>query len=150
MTFENARYADGPLVAEWLDAREIVPQQTTHRKKLALWRQGRAADIYTLDAIIITTKYGLWDLPDAVWLKERSAKALALSRRTDVEVDRSRLVRYPQLQDAAWLEREYVVNGRGLVPIAKELGCCPKSVRLALRRHGISVRPPCLPAKVAA
>jgi hypothetical protein len=54
--------------------------------------------------------------------------------------------RHPQLDDRAWLEREYVQLGRSVRDIAGELGCVPSAVRKALVRHGLKLRRPRLPA----
>jgi hypothetical protein len=48
---------------------------------------------------------------------------------------------YPHLRDPAWLRRRYVTEGRSTRSIAAELGCNKRSVRLALRRHRIPIRP---------
>lgn len=49
-------------------------------------------------------------------------------------------VRYAQLADRGWLEREYVERGRSTREIATELGTANTTVALALRRHGIPRR----------
>lgn len=49
-------------------------------------------------------------------------------------------VRYPQLADAAWLEREYVQLRRTTYAIAAELGCDRTIVGDALKRNGIVAR----------
>ena len=48
--------------------------------------------------------------------------------------------RAPQLNDRAWLEREYIERGRSSAGIARELGCGKTTVRDALRRHGLERR----------
>lgn len=45
------------------------------------------------------------------------------------------------LDDPTWLRRNYVENGRLLREIAADLGCSKQTVGVALRRHGIPVRP---------
>ena len=45
------------------------------------------------------------------------------------------------LRDAAALELEYIERGRSTYDIARSLGCDPKTVHSALRRHGIPTRP---------
>ena len=50
--------------------------------------------------------------------------------------------RPPRLDDAAWLRARYVERGLSSYAIAAALGCDPATVRLALRRHGMPVKPP--------
>lgn len=63
-----------------------------------------------------------------------AAAALAAARKP-------RGSRWPQLDDADWLRREYLLRGCTADEIAAELGCDPGTVRYALRRHGIPRRP---------
>jgi hypothetical protein len=51
---------------------------------------------------------------------------------------------YPELADRAWLQHEYVLEGRSGPDIAAELGCSRSSLYEALARHGIARRPPSL------
>jgi hypothetical protein len=44
------------------------------------------------------------------------------------------------LNDAARLRERYVGRGMSIAAIAAELGCTPKPVRLAMRRHGIELQ----------
>jgi hypothetical protein len=48
--------------------------------------------------------------------------------------------RFPELTDPEWLAAYYVDAKLSTVAIADLLGCTPKAVRLALRRHGFRVR----------
>ena len=45
-----------------------------------------------------------------------------------------------QLDDVAFLLKEYVTAGRSATAIADEIGCTTATVLLALRRHGLAVR----------
>lgn len=53
---------------------------------------------------------------------------------------RSKGTRFPQLQDADWLEERYHGDGQSLRDIAAALGCSRESVQSAMRRHGITTR----------
>jgi hypothetical protein len=44
---------------------------------------------------------------------------------------------YWQLHDADWLHQAHVEQGWGSKRIAREIGCCPKAVRVALTRNSI-------------
>jgi hypothetical protein len=46
------------------------------------------------------------------------------------------------LDDAGWLRRRYLDEGASTREIAREVGRDRKTVRTALRRHGIPARPP--------
>jgi DivIVA domain-containing protein len=48
--------------------------------------------------------------------------------------------RPPALDDAAFLERVYVVEGRSARSIAEEVGCTKDAVLAALRHHGVAIR----------
>lgn len=48
---------------------------------------------------------------------------------------------HPQLHDKNWLQAQYVTSGRSTSDIAAELSAEPSSVRAALRRHEIPLRP---------
>lgn len=45
---------------------------------------------------------------------------------------------FPQLDDPAWLRRQYVERGRAVNEIAQSLGCSRSVVKTALATHGIS------------
>ncbi len=47
----------------------------------------------------------------------------------------------PELHDPAWLQREYVTDGRSTVDIGRQLGCSPATVHAYLQQHGIPLRP---------
>jgi hypothetical protein len=49
--------------------------------------------------------------------------------------------RYWQLNDAQWLHRRYVVERSSLLAIARDVGCDRTTLRLALARHDIPIRP---------
>lgn len=53
--------------------------------------------------------------------------------------------RYPKLDDRDWLAAQYGQAGRSLRDIASEVGCSFPTVRVALGRHGIAVRPRSVP-----
>lgn len=48
--------------------------------------------------------------------------------------------KYPQLADKAWLEDQYVTQGRSCGEIAEAVGCDRATVEYRLHRHGIPVR----------
>lgn len=76
MTHESARFAHGPSVAQWLNDKGISPFSEHQRKRIKLWSEGHHADVYALDRILTPTCYGLWDLPEGVWLEARSVRQL--------------------------------------------------------------------------
>lgn len=49
--------------------------------------------------------------------------------------------RYPRLRDREWLRQEYVENGRTASDIAAEVGCSGSAVQLAMKGHGLPMRP---------
>lgn len=49
-------------------------------------------------------------------------------------------VKYPKLQDAEWLRKVYVEEGRSCIDIADEIGCSNSTVSSALVRCGIEMR----------
>ena len=49
--------------------------------------------------------------------------------------------RDPRLDDKAWLTRRYVAEGASTLQIADELNCTMRTVKSALLRQGIPVRP---------
>lgn len=53
--------------------------------------------------------------------------------------------RHPQLDDRAWLEREYADRRKGAGTIAQELGIPKTTFYDALRRHEIKLRRPGVP-----
>lgn len=77
MTHETAKFADGPSVAQWLNQKGITPFEEYLKKRIKAWEHGGAADVYAIDRILISTRYGLWDLPDDVWLAARRPRDLA-------------------------------------------------------------------------
>jgi len=116
----TARFADGPAVAAWLEERGIVPSGKTNLgKRVYTWRAGSNADIFTLDQILCRTPYGLWELPESVWLEgTRSCDA----RRPGVEHH--------------WTQRCSSSFMR-----SRAFGCSHQRVADALREHGVSRRP---------
>jgi len=77
VNWATAKYANGPMVAAWLDERGIsFHGKTAEAKRLIAWRSGGMADVYALDRMLINTKYGLWELPDEVWLEARRPQSL--------------------------------------------------------------------------
>jgi hypothetical protein len=68
--------------------------------------------------------------------------ATALERAGIARRARARRYVRPELGDASWLHHAYVVEGRNTVEIGAELDVTAKAVNKALRRSGISVRPP--------
>jgi hypothetical protein len=48
--------------------------------------------------------------------------------------------RFPELEDANWLQQKYLVEGLSSYAIAAELGCRATTVSRALRHHGIAAR----------
>lgn len=68
MTFETARFADGAATAAWLDAHSVEAPTEAMGKRLREWRKGAVADIFTLDRFLTDSNYGLWELPETVWL----------------------------------------------------------------------------------
>lgn len=54
----------------------------------------------------------------------------------------ARAARYPQLDDRAWLEQRYHHDRRTQQQIADEIGCARSTVVQAMKRLGISARPP--------
>lgn len=55
---------------------------------------------------------------------------------------------YPELQDVAWLHERYVERNMTSREIADDVGCFPSSVRRALRRASIDIRPAVVRTKV--
>lgn len=53
-------------------------------------------------------------------------------------------VRFPELQDRAWLEQHYLKDLKSAKEIADSLGCSRSTITLALRRHEIATIPPLL------
>ena len=53
-------------------------------------------------------------------------------------------VKFPELQDRAWLEQHYRENLESAKEIADSIGCSEPAINKALRRHGI----PTIPAVV--
>jgi DNA-binding CsgD family transcriptional regulator len=53
--------------------------------------------------------------------------------------------KYPELNDPRWLQAKYAISGAN--SIADEVGCSAGTVRQALRRHGIRLRPGTVPFK---
>lgn len=51
-------------------------------------------------------------------------------------------VRYPELWDREWIEREYVLNQRTQVDIAQQLGCNHRAIGKSLERFEIPIRHP--------
>jgi hypothetical protein len=49
-------------------------------------------------------------------------------------------MRYPFLNDKEWLTEQYVVLKKTTVQIAKEVGCVPSTVYVALERYNVSPR----------
>ena len=49
----------------------------------------------------------------------------------------ARNAQYWELADVEWLRDAHVTHKMGTKRIATYLGCCPKAVRMALRRHGV-------------
>jgi biotin operon repressor len=47
---------------------------------------------------------------------------------------------FPQLHDPAWLAEQYLGQQRSLASLAREIGCSPQAVQLALVRHRIPRR----------
>ena len=74
---EKAKFADGPQVAQWLKQKGIEPYTEPLKKRVKAWEKGGAADVFAIDRILICTRYGLWDLPDEVWLVARRYRDLS-------------------------------------------------------------------------
>lgn len=53
-------------------------------------------------------------------------------------------VKFPELQDRAWLEQHYLKNLKSAKEIADSIGCSKATITLALRRHRIPTIPPLL------
>ena len=49
-------------------------------------------------------------------------------------------IKYKELDDVKWLEEQYFSLRRTTVDIAKELGCVPSTIYVALKRNGVSSR----------
>jgi len=138
----TARSAHGPLVVAWLDEHRIVPSTEALSRRMRDWRNGGMADIFTLDRLLTPTPYGLWELPDEVW---RDVHPRTTGRRR-----RPKPKRYAQLRDRAFLYDAYVLRGLTSAGVAALVGCTEVSVRAALRRHAIAVRPRGSAGRIAA
>lgn len=63
-------WLDGPGLVAWCRERNILPRENTHgylSKRFREWEQGCAANVYTVDALMVKEGRHLSELPDELW-----------------------------------------------------------------------------------
>lgn len=76
------------------------------------------------------------DLSHAQWASRRFC-----SNSCSTKARPRRRAKYPELADVVWLRAKYVAAGMTIAAIAAELGASTHTVRCALNRNGIELRP---------
>jgi hypothetical protein len=69
LAIENAEWADGPLVAQWLEqvGADCKLMPAARQRMIQRWRAGSRANFYSIDEILISLDLHPSMLPEDIW-----------------------------------------------------------------------------------
>jgi hypothetical protein len=127
VTWEDARWADGPKVAAWVDEHTSFLSKSSVRA-VYRWRNGAVADFFALDRLLTAAGFHVSDLPADVWAeggppnrhvptapRGRNAYAAKLTEADVIDIRRE--VRCGEAKKA--LARRYGVSPKTISNVAK-------------------------------
>lgn len=122
LTYETARWADGPKFVAWLERKGVNPNHYGNLGRRATdWRKGGSVDFYTVDKLLCAAGLVLFEVDDDVWTDRAPNRAQKKAAATRIREGRSGR----RLSPAEVLE------------IRREIGFGAKKVALA-RRYGVT------------